>query len=306
MKGRSGLVRRLSLGSFVALGLAMLALGGARGAAAQETLAASCQPTENIFHGATGDRLFAQPFSPQLSGDLTRAELRLRKVSGTGDWIFQIRAAQPSGSFPGELEPTPTVLASATLPDASVPDGTDSTESVVFPSPAAVVAGGAYALSVTRPTATDPNSLAVAAHTPDTDCPNRLYDSNNGGANWTGQDLDTIFRVFVTTPASVPPVTPIPPVTATCNGEPTSSVGTNGNDEIVGTSSHDVIAALGGNDKVSGLSGNDLICGGAGKDTLTGGKGKDKLFGEAGNDTLKGGPGKDKLRGGPGKDKQTQ
>ena len=213
MKERSGLVRRLSLSSCVAGGFAVWALGGVSNAAAQETLAASCQPTENIFHGATGDRVFAQPFSSQLSGNLTRAELRLRNFSGDGDWIFQIRSAQPSGSFSGELEPTPTVLASATLPDASVPDGMDSTESVVFPSPAAVVAGGDYALSVTRPAATDANSLAVAAHSPHTDCPSRMYDSNNGGTNWSGQDLDTIFRVFVTPPVPVPPVPPATPVT---------------------------------------------------------------------------------------------
>ena len=207
-------MRCWSLGSFVAVGLAVLALVGPPSAAAQETLAASCQPTENIFNGATGDHLFGQAFSPQLSGDLTRAELRLRNLSGTGDWIFQIRTAQASVSIPGELEPGPTVLASAILPDASVPDGTDSTESVVFQTPAAVVAGGDYALSVTRPTATDPNSLAVSAHSPSTaDCPNQTFASSNGGAIWGGQDLDTIFRVFVSTPASVPPVIPGPPVT---------------------------------------------------------------------------------------------
>jgi len=214
MKGRSGLVRCSSLGSFVAGGLAVLALGGAPSAAAQEMVAASCQPTENIFNGATGDHLFGQAFSPQLSGDLTRAELRLRNLSGTGDWIFQIRNAQPSGSIPGELEPGSTVLASATLPDASVPGGMDATASVVFQTPAAVVAGGDYALAVTRPTATDPNSLAVGAHSPSTaDCPNQTFGSSNGGTIWVGQNLDTIFRVFVTTPASAPPVTPAPPIT---------------------------------------------------------------------------------------------
>ncbi|HKB40402.1 MAG TPA: hypothetical protein VKD72_28490 [Gemmataceae bacterium] len=212
MKERNGFARRLSLASCVTAGFA-LALGGVSTAAAQETLAASCQPTENIFHGATGDRVFAQPFSSQVSGNLTRAELRLRNLSGNGDWVFQIRTAQPSGSFSGELEPTPTVLASATLPDASVPDGMDSTESVVFTSPAAVVAGGDYALSVTRPAATDANSLAVSAHTPHTDCPSRMYDSSNGGANWSGQDLDTLFRVFVTPPAPVVPVLPVTPGT---------------------------------------------------------------------------------------------
>ena len=205
-------VRRFSLASFAAAGFVVLALGGSPSAAAQETLAASCQPTENIFNGATGDNLFAQPFTSQLSGDLTRAELRLRNLSGTGDWIFQIRTAQPSISIPGDLEPTPTVLASATVPDASVPDGTDSTESVVFPNPAAVVAGGSYALSVTRPTATDPNSLAVSSHTPSTECPQRTYSSNNGGMNWGSQNLDTIFRVFVTPPTMAPP-TPVAPVT---------------------------------------------------------------------------------------------
>ncbi len=205
-------VRRFSLASFAAAGFVVLALGGSPSAAAQETLAASCQPTENIFNGATGDNLFAQPFTSQLSGDLTRAELRLRNLSGTGDWIFQIRTAQPSISIPGDLEPTPTVLASATVPDASVSDGTDSTESVVFPNPAAVVAGGSYALSVTRPTATDPNSLAVSSHTPSTECPQRTYSSNNGGMNWGSQNLDTIFRVFVTPPPMTPP-TPVAPVT---------------------------------------------------------------------------------------------
>ena len=205
-------VRRFSLASFAAAGFVVLALGGSPSAAAQEALAASCQPTENIFNGATGDNLFAQPFTSQLSGDLTRAELRLRNLSGTGDWIFQIRTAQPSISIPGDLEPTPTVLASATVPDASVPDGTDSTESVVFPNPAAVVAGGSYALSVTRPTATDPNSLAVSSHTPSTECPQRTYSSNNGGMNWGSQNLDTIFRVFVTPPTMTPP-TPVAPVT---------------------------------------------------------------------------------------------
>ena len=205
--------RRFSLASFTAAGFVVLALGGPPSAAAQETLAASCQPTENIFNGTTGDNLFAQPFITQLSGDLTRAELRLRNFSGTGDWIVQIRTAQASISMPGELEPTPTVLASATIPDADVPDGTDSTESVVFPNPAAVVAGGSYALSVTRPTATDPNSLAVSSHSPGTECPQQTYSSTNGGMNWGSQNLDTIFRVFVTPPTMTPPTVTPPAMT---------------------------------------------------------------------------------------------
>jgi len=211
MTGRIGRrVRRFSLASSAAAAFAVLALAGSPSAAAQETLAASCQATENIFNGVTGDTtLLAQPFTSQLSGDLTRAELRLRNFSGTGDWIFQIRTAQPSISIPGDLEPTSTVLASATLPDASVPHLTDSTESVAFPNPAAVVAGGSYALSVTRPGATDPNSLAVSSHSPSTECPERTYSSINGGMNWGDQNLDVIFRVFVTPPTPTPPVAPV-------------------------------------------------------------------------------------------------
>jgi len=206
-------VRRFSLALFVAAGFLALALWGPPRAAAQESLAASCQATANTFNGVTGDTtLLAQPFTSQLSGGLTRAELRLRNFSGSGDWIFQIRTAQPSISIPGDLEPTPTVLASATLPDASVPHLTDSTESVVFPNPAAVVAGGGYALSVTRPGATDPNSLAVSSHSPSTECPELTYSSINGGMNWSSQNLDVIFRVFVTPPALIPP-TPVAPVT---------------------------------------------------------------------------------------------
>ncbi len=216
---RSGLWR-CALASFVAAAFAALAVGGPADAAAQETLAASCQAAENTFNGTTGDKLFAQPFTSEVTGDLTSAELRLRNFSGTGDWIIQIRATQPSASFTGESEPTATVLASATLPDASIPDGTDSTQTVPFTDPAAVMAGQSYALSVTRPDATDSNSLAVSSHTPGTECAERTYSSDNGGTTWSSQSLDMIFRVFVTSPATTPPVTtpttpvaPVPSVT---------------------------------------------------------------------------------------------
>jgi Ca2+-binding RTX toxin-like protein len=92
----------------------------------------------------------------------------------------------------------------------------------------------------------------------------------------------------------------------TCEGQPATIVGTNGNDIRKGTSGQDVIYGLGGNDRLSGLAGNDLICGGSGRDKLKGGKGRDKLYGEAGKDALIGGPGKDTLLGGPGKDRRIQ
>jgi hypothetical protein len=92
----------------------------------------------------------------------------------------------------------------------------------------------------------------------------------------------------------------------TCNGQPATIIGTNGNDIRRGTPGQDVIYGLGGHDKLSGLAGNDLICGGTGRDKLKGGKGRDELHGEAGRDVLIGGPGKDTLQGGPGKDRRVQ
>jgi hypothetical protein len=91
-----------------------------------------------------------------------------------------------------------------------------------------------------------------------------------------------------------------------CKGQPATIIGTRGKDVRTGTPGRDVMVGLEANDNLSGLAGNDIICGGTGKDTLNGDKGKDKLYGQKGKDTLKGGPGKDKLKGGVGKDKQVQ
>src|SRR5436190_2116868 len=149
MQGRSRLRRGSSLAALTASAFASFVLAGAAPAAAQESLAANCAPVLNTYQGATASHLFAQPFVSQLSGSLTRAELELRDLSGAGDWLVEIRSAQASVTYPGELEPTATVLASATVPDATnVTEGGDSRVSVAFPAPAAVVAGGGYAISV--------------------------------------------------------------------------------------------------------------------------------------------------------------
>jgi len=302
-------VRRFSLAPLVAVAFVAFVLGSAPTAAAQESLAASCAPTLNTYEGQTGDRVLAQPFFSGLSGTLTRAELELRDFAGDGDWTVAIRAAQPSGTFAGELEPTATVLASATLLDANVPEG-DSLQSVVFANPAAVVAGGGYAISITRPAATEANSLAVGAHSPSTECLHRSYLSTNGGTSWFAASTDLIFRVFVPTPASDGPSpdapqasTPPPDIPqASCKGQLATIVGTSGNDPLTGTPSADVIVGLEGKDTISGLGGKDIICGGTGKDTLKGGSAKDILLGQAGADTLKGGGGNDTCKGGKGRD----
>ena len=87
-----------------------------------------------------------------------------------------------------------------------------------------------------------------------------------------------------------------------CLQEPTTIVGTEGNDVIVGTEGDDVIHGLGGNDIIRGLGGNDLICGGDGDDELIGGLGNDKMAGGTGNDGMYGVQGRDVLYGNPGND----
>jgi Ca2+-binding RTX toxin-like protein len=303
---------RFALASLVAVIFAAFALASAPPAAAQESLAASCESTLNTYDGATGDKLFAQPFFSQLSGNLTRAEIQLRDLSGAGDWIVEIRAAQPSGTYAGEVEPTAAVLATATVADATnVPEGGDALVSVVFANPAAVVAGGGYAISITRPTSLGANDLAVGAHTPNTtECLHRSYVSINGGTTWAESGTDLIFRAFVTPPSPVTPPSVTPSVTppstgvssASCKGQHATRVGTEGNDQLTGTAGRDVIALLGGNDRATGLGGKDLICGGAGRDTLNGGAAKDTLLGQGGKDKLEGGGATDVCKGGKGND----
>ena len=88
----------------------------------------------------------------------------------------------------------------------------------------------------------------------------------------------------------------------TCNGQPATIIGTEGDDDISGTPGDDVIVGLGGNDRITGLAGNDLICGGDGDDDLIGGDDDDQLFGEADNDVLEGDDGIDSCDGGTGVD----
>ena len=70
--------------------------------------------------------------------------------------------------------------------------------------------------------------------------------------------------------------------TATCNGRPATTSGTqgtNGNDVIVGTEGDDYIQAGNGNDTVCGLGGDDELIGLMGDDYLDGGPGADRLYG---------------------------
>ncbi|MFC6287885.1 calcium-binding protein [Nocardioides sp. GCM10027113] len=94
--------------------------------------------------------------------------------------------------------------------------------------------------------------------------------------------------------------TPTTPATAggaaTCEGEPATITGTDGDDLLVGTPGRDVVAGLAGDDTIRGRGGDDLLCGGDGADVLRGGAGRDSLHDvvvNSGAQRLDGGRGRD-------------
>jgi hypothetical protein len=161
-------------------------------ASAGETLAANCEPPRDF--ASSGWDYAAQSFTPQLSGPLTRAEVDISKNAPTEDYVLEIRTVDGSGI------PTDTVLASATVANASVPVG-DSLISASFPNPTTVASGQEYALVVYL--GADPTG-GVGYHI---DAPCSGYVAFSDVAEpWEGfVGFDMVFRVFVTTPD--PPAT---------------------------------------------------------------------------------------------------
>lgn len=226
----------------VAASVCLVSIGvGTTPAAAQSLLDANCPEPSNAFVIVPAGDRSAETFTAHATGSLARGELLVNKVSGSGDFLMQIVAADAFGN------PTETVLASTTIPDSSVP-ATGSTNPVriagSFTAPASVVAGQGYAIVISRPGA------SFNVHERGSFCPGQEFRSTSGG-QWTTLgigDYDLIFAVFVTPPApstSGPTASPTP----TCKGRTATITGTEGVDKLSGTPAADVIAALGGNDK---------------------------------------------------------
>lgn len=89
-----------------------------------------------------------------------------------------------------------------------------------------------------------------------------------------------------------------------CWYEPTTIVGTSGNDVIRPRQSpgEDVFAMLGGADRVHAGHGGDFVCGNVGSDIVYGDTGGDTLRGASDDDVLLGMGGRDRLSGGVGDD----
>jgi hypothetical protein len=141
-----------------------------------------------------GDQRVAQTFTAQRTGSLERAEIEAIKPGGQGgDWVMQIVAADGAGT------PINSVLASATIADASVPNNA-SRLTTAFAAPASVVAGQQYALLLTRPGAAE-----FALHDRDDNpCPGQEFFSLSQNGSWTPNPsapnppiYDAVFAVFV-------------------------------------------------------------------------------------------------------------
>jgi hypothetical protein len=182
----------------LAAGLAALgtgALAAPHMASAQGTLDANCPGPETIAFPSGDDARWAQTFTALTSGSLVRAETEIGKSGPAGDFAMQILATDAAG------DPINTVLASTTIPDASVPTG-NSRISGVFASPATVVAGEQYAFVITRP-----GEEFTVRDRGDNPCPGAEYLSVSQTAPFGGADTccDLIFAVFVEPPAAPQP-----------------------------------------------------------------------------------------------------
>jgi hypothetical protein len=187
-------------GAVAAVGvLAVLALAPAP-ASAEPVLDATCPgPLDNYVAIGSTSRL-AQTFTAQTTGSLIRGEVEIQKnAMTTGDFVMQIVAADGSGV------PTDTVLASTTLPNASVPEG-PSRLVVVFATPASIEAGQQYAIVVSRPGSSFA-SAGVGERGGDP-CPGQEFFSNTEAGSWMSApaQFDLVFSVFVQPPPQSQPV----------------------------------------------------------------------------------------------------
>jgi large repetitive protein len=157
-------------------------------------------------------RVLAQTFTAGLSGGLDQVDVVVFGCGTTGvDVTVQIRTVA-AGS------PTSTVLASATIAEASVPS-TDAFVSAAFGSPAPVTAGTSYAIVLSANGAACPDngyfSYSWAFQSGDPYPRGAPLFSDDGGATWTSPGPgDFAFKTYVATDSTPP--------TVSCSATPAS------------------------------------------------------------------------------------
>jgi hypothetical protein len=177
---------RVKIWIALAVGLVALVLASTP-AAAQASLDANCPGPPETFVAIvdSGNERWAQTFTAQSGGVLTSAQATVQKGPGA-DWLMQVAAVDGAGT------PTNALLASEAIPDSSVPNGSPTTVSANFASPAAVTAGQQYALIVSRP-----NFGVTLAIRQGDDCAGQLFASEDMGPFLPFAGDDMVFAVFV-------------------------------------------------------------------------------------------------------------
>jgi hypothetical protein len=176
--------------------LALIVATGALALAAPASAGELDQQQTTITSGSNSSSAsFAQTFTAGLSGLLDQADLAIQRHTlaspCTSDLTIQIRTVDATGA------PTTTVLASATIPDASI--GTATFLSANFAAPATVFAGTQYALVLVHPSPSSGCNIRWGVAT---------GDPYPGGAWWALgsstsvmlSDLDFAFRTYVASP----------------------------------------------------------------------------------------------------------
>jgi hypothetical protein len=145
-------------------------------------------PKEGSFGALGGDSRFAQTFTAAQSGSLRLIQIEIDKaVASTGDYEVQLLAVD-SG------KPTNSVLAAATIANASVPEGI-STQTATFSGPP-LLAGAQYAAAISRPGGSE---LRVDRRSGD-DCGGEFFAQNpigTGAFNVDPNDMISSVTVLV-------------------------------------------------------------------------------------------------------------
>ena len=175
--------------------------------APQGNLDAKCQVETTQLLGFNPDQRAAQTFTAVASGKLTSAQvLVLKDISdGTADYTIKVAPVNASGV------PTSEVLASATVPNSSVPNGRQTITANFDPASAATVeAGRKYALVVQR--GNNDAFLDVPYRTDNPCAGGSVYWSTAGAPFWQSDgNRDLVFATYVTPSDTTPSDTTPPP-----------------------------------------------------------------------------------------------
>jgi hypothetical protein len=143
-------------------------------------------PREDTVVSGGGASRIAQSFTAAQSGSLHQIQIEVTKKPGTtGAYVVELL------DFGADGKPTNTVLATATIPDAAVPEG-DSTLTATFSGPP-LVASTEYAVAISRPGG---NELQVADRIGN-DCAGTAFNQNPIGTG-SFQELFAGSRDLVT------------------------------------------------------------------------------------------------------------